>query len=256
MTGAVDRYLDELVVASRGLPPRRLRHLLAETEDHLRDAASAAERDGLTVAEAEVIAVDNFGPARELVAAERSIATPIPVLARQVALSGVLLGGIGAIAVGFSGVVAAIIRVFGGSHALVDVPGTGRLSVADCARWLAQDPGTNNCRSAAVADWAAETVWYRIALGVLGVVAVLVARRVAARIGRRSSAVLLDRRTSDTIACTLFVAAGASTLALGVDRAATAGTGWGQWLSAAAVALSAAAFYGVRLTSELRRPLA
>ena len=248
----IDRYLDDVVTLGRALPPARLRSLIAEAEAHLRDSAADAAARGLDPLDAERAAVVAFGPASDLVGAERAVDAPWRLLALRVAFSGALLGGVGAIAVGLSGVVAAIIRAVAGDRALVDSPGASTLTPANCARWLGQS-SSGSCRSAAMADWANETVYYRIALGILGVIAVMVVARLARR-ARRSARVLLDRRTSDTIACTLFVTATAVTAAAALQRAVGTGDGWGQWLSAAVASAATGAVYVRRLVPELRRP--
>jgi MYXO-CTERM domain-containing protein len=56
----------------------------------------------------------------------------------------------------------------------------------------------------------------------------------------------------DTIATTIFALSGAWLAGLGVDaRVVSAGHGSGQWLSAAPVALVAAAVFGTRLLRDL-----
>jgi hypothetical protein len=66
----IDEYLAEL---GRLLPRRRRRRVLAETEEHLHDAARACRREGLDHRAAERLAVERFGTpesvAREVAAA-------------------------------------------------------------------------------------------------------------------------------------------------------------------------------------------
>jgi hypothetical protein len=94
---------------------------------------------------------------------------------------------------------------------------------------------------------------YRLAAGLLGALCVLayvILRRRAARFDRWSA---LPATVSDTVAVTLFGVAGLWTLGLGVDAiAVSSGDGSGQWLSAAPVALVAAAVFGVRLWRNVR----
>jgi hypothetical protein len=250
----IEQYLDELVTALPRRRPRQLRHLLAETEAHLRDDAEAAMAEGLSAEEAEALAVSRFGPARELAAAEDArMATPLPVVARQVATTALFLAGVAGIAIGVSGALAALIRAVAGTRVLVDVAPGQALSAGDCARWLAADPGAHTCRNAAVADWAAETEIYRLAAGVLGLLCVLAyvgLRRRAAGSGRWP---VLPATVTNTIALTAFGAAGLWTLGLGLDAiTVSSGHGSGQWLSAAPVALVAAAVFGLRLLGNLR----
>ncbi|PZS20392.1 MAG: hypothetical protein DLM57_01365 [Pseudonocardiales bacterium] len=249
----IETYLDAVVAGLTARSPRQLRHVVAETEAHLRDDAEQAMAAGMPAHEAEAQAVHRFGPAREFVAAERARAVlPIGDLARRVLTSALLLGGLGAVAVGASGVIAALIRLVAGTQALVDVAPGRVLSASDCARWLAADPGARSCREAALSDWAAETVVYRIALGLLGGLA-LVALGMLRRRATPERWAPLPRVVSDTIALTIFGTAGCWTLGLGVDAIVGAsGHGAGQWLSAAPVALAAAAIFGWRLLRDLR----
>jgi hypothetical protein len=248
----IESYLDELLVACADLPPREGRRLLAEVEAHLYDQVEALLASGVREHEAQQEAVAQFGSVSTIVRAERDRARlPLVTLARQVLGSAVLLGSVGAIAVGLSGVLAAIFRAIGGARFVVGDASSGALTGVDCARWLHAEPHSTTCAAAAVSDWSFEVIWYRIALGVLGILALVVARRVlGGRAGR-----LLPRQVNDTIAVTLFLAAAVVMTALGVDAIVTsAGRGSGQWLSAAPVALAAAALYGARLTGTLRRP--
>lgn len=250
----IDGYLDELVTALSTRRPRQLRALLAETEAHLRDDAEAAMAQGLSAERADALAVARFGPARDLVVADDDrLETPLCVVVRQIAATALLLGGAGALAVGVTGALAALLRLVAGPRFLVDVAPGQALSGADCARWLAAEPGAVDCHSAAVADWAAETVFYRLAAGVLGalcLVAYLALRRRGVRHGWWA---VLPTTVTNTIALTLFGAAGLGTLGLGVNAiAVSSGHGSGEWLSAAPIALVAAAVFGLRLLGNLR----
>jgi hypothetical protein len=69
------------------------------------------------------------------------------------------------VAVGVSGVIAAVIGRIAGAAKVVDERPGQVLSAADCARWLAGDPGALSCHDAAVADWVDEVVGYRLVLG-------------------------------------------------------------------------------------------
>ncbi len=250
----IEGYLDQLVQRMASGPPRDLRHLLAETEAHLRDDAAAAVVAGLSPEEAERLAVARFGSAGDVAGADGArMLTPIPAVLGQAALSALLLGGIGALAVGASGLVAAIIRAVAGTRVLVDVAPGQNLSAADCARWLAADPAAHSCRDAAVSDWAAETVFYRIAVGLLGVICVVAYRWVRRRPAGRRGPSALPSPVSSALAAAIFGAAAIWTLALGLqDVVTTSGHGSGQWLSAALVAGVAALVFGMRLLADLR----
>jgi hypothetical protein len=248
----IEVYLDDLLAASHGMRPREVRELLAEAEAHLYDDKAALVAAGTAEYQAEAEAVARFGPPSRLAAADRDrLPTPFGNVLRQVVISGVRLGSIGAIAIGISGLIAGLFWILGGSRAVIDVRTGQVLAPADCARWLAGDPGAGSCRAAAINDWAAETVFYRTALGLLGVLLLLGLRWVE----RRRTAVRgLDPLVSDTIAGTIFGVAGAWTLALGLDAIVTdSGRGSGQWFSAGLVSLGAFGYYAGRLLSRLRR---
>jgi len=245
----VDDYLDRLLADAPG-PPREVRALLAEAEAHLRDATREGIAAGLSPEEAEQQAVSRFGTVRAVTTAEaRRQTVPLPAVARQVAASGLLLGAIGGLAVGVSGIVTAILGAIGGSTFIVHISSSTRLAPSDCARWLANDPGAHSCYQAALSDWAGEVVGFRLVAGVLGAVALaayfLVRRRFAHE--------LLPAAVVDTIAVTLFGVSGAWMLGLGVDWLLVGGNGAGQWLGAAPVALALAVFYGFRLLRDVRR---
>lgn len=245
----IEFYLDSLFEATRELPPREARYLLAETEAHLRDAADAAMASGLPPYEAEVGALAAFGTVDDLVPREsRRIRMSLRGLAGQVLRSATLLGAIGAMAVGASGVVAGLIYLIGGANSIVTVP-AAVLTPQNCARWLSQQTGAD-CHQAALSDWAFETVYVRLALGLAGVL-LLIAYRSGRRRWPGNSG--LTPIVTDTAATLAFAVAGLWTTGLGVDAViVSGGQGAGQWLSAAPIALAAAAFYCTRLAKRIR----
>ncbi|HZC72360.1 MAG TPA: permease prefix domain 1-containing protein [Jatrophihabitans sp.] len=245
----IEDYLDELTSAMSDRPPRELRGLLAEAEAHLRDDAEAAIARGVPPSRAEHDAVARFGPAAPLAAAERDRGRPpLRRLLADLLPTVVLLAAVGAIAVGVSGLVAEVIRLAGGSNALVDVTPGHPLSAADCARWLAIRPSAPDCRSAAIADWADETVFYRLAVGILGLL-LLISHRWLRRSHRLTPAMTVVR---DAVGHTAFAVAALGSLVLGIDAAVTGGSA-GQWLSATPVALVGAGTFAVLLLRDLRR---
>jgi hypothetical protein len=245
----IEDYLDALHVALGTDRPREARHLLTEAEAHLRDAAEAAAAQGSSPFEAEQAAVRRFGDARVIARADARALRPRAAVAWECAMGAWLLGGLGAVAIGLSGVLAAAMRLLVGARFLADAAPGKSVDPSACGRWLALSPHATSCHAAAIADWANETVAYRIAFGLLGV-AVLAAYALARRrLGRRARppALLLD-----AVATTAFGLAGCGALLLAANAlTAGAGHGVGQWLSAAIVALPAAAVAGRRLARDL-----
>jgi len=250
----IERYLDQLFVELSATPPREARDLLAETEAHLRDAAAEEVSGGLGETDAEAAAVGRFGPSTLMVRAElRRQGPPLRSIVLATVASGWFLGALGAIAVGVSGLAAAVLRLVGGATFIADTRPTGALSASDCARWLSAYPTARSCHQAAVADWANETVAYRIAFGVLGVGALALLIVVRRRWTRARRWTTLPPTVVDTIAVMAFGASGLWLAGLGLDAVVVAsGHGAGQWLSAAPIALAVALVFGVRLLRDLR----
>ncbi len=172
--GPVEQYLDELYARLR-CAPRDARRILAEAEDHLREAVTDGLAAGLTQAEAEQQAVSSFGSVRAVVRAHDGGAWRFPGRAVLVDLSlaGLKLGGIGALAVGASGVVAAAMNMLFGPGF---VGGTGRgitYPAASCRGWLADNLGVHTCAQAAVLENSIDAVSLRLAVGVLGLILLL-----------------------------------------------------------------------------------
>ena len=72
---------------------------------------------------------------------------------------------------------------------------------------------------------------------------------------QRGGILLLPALVSDTFAAAAFTVAGFRLLATGVDAVVVShGDGAGQWLSAAPIALAAAAAFGLRLIRDLQDP--
>lgn len=100
MPGAIDTYLAELRHELRGTNWWRRRQILREVRDHLEDAAFEAQRaGGVSRQEAELIAVERFGPASDF--AEQFTSTrrrrPLAYVSASVGLA-CLIGGAAVVA--------------------------------------------------------------------------------------------------------------------------------------------------------------
>jgi hypothetical protein len=245
MSDAIDAYLDELLVELHGRA-REVRRILVEAEQHLRDAADEGVRSGLAADEAARAAVERFGSAR--LVARRFAAEAPPVLSArflgQVGLALVLLGGVGLVAVGVSGGVAAGMgSAFGKTFVSGDSPDVA-YTPARCAYFLEYYPRPT-CEQAATAHHYDEVVFYRLAAGLAGLVA-LGGWWLARRRGWFGSGEvgLLPESFVPTIGAAVFGLAAAGLLAQGFGQIVVDTTnGAGEYVSGGLVSLAVAAWF-------------
>jgi hypothetical protein len=240
----IERYLDRLLVELRGRS-RDVRRILAETEEHLRDAAAAEVAGGLGEEAAAAAAIARFGRPREF--ARRfppppfSLPATRPILAELVA-SILLLGAVGLIAVGASGVLAAGLGlVFGQGFVAGDPPGV-TYTAARCAEYQEYEPRAPTCAAAATAHHFGEVVGNQLAAGILGLIA-LALHRAARRVLRRRGTYgqLLPDGFTATVGASVFgVAAALLLLQSAGSLAFSGGSGTGAMLSQGIVCLLAA----------------
>jgi len=244
--GLVERYLDQLYVALR-TRPREARTILAEAEDHLREAVSDGLAAGLTQPEAEEQAVSSFGSVRAVVRAHDARLRRLPAIAvlRDVLMAAWRLGAVGLVAVGASGLVAWVMNAAFGRPFVGGAPGPIRYPAAACQHWLALWPHAQSCSQAAMLENSGDAVSLRLAAGVLGLAALA-----AYHLARRRSRDLLPDTFTPTVAMTLFGAAALGLAGLSVDNTVLGmrsglGTaaGAGFYLSGAIVALVMALRY-------------
>lgn len=168
----VDQCLDDLFdrLAGTGAAGRRA---LAEAEDHLRSAVAEGVARGLSQDEAEREAVARFGStarvAGELRIAHRGIAGWL----RPAFVGCWIAGSTGLIAVGVSGLVAEVFgRVYGAAFVAGDAPGV-TYTADRCADYFEYFPHARDCADAAALHHWGEIVESRVAVGVLGLLALL-----------------------------------------------------------------------------------
>jgi hypothetical protein len=244
----VEEYLDRLLIELRG-SARDVRRILAETEEHLRDATAEGVAEGLSEEEAQRRAVDRFGPPR--VVASRFGRPPVWPAVTALARAGVPLAVVGLIAIGVSGVVSEVLgRLFGPAFVAGDLPDV-RYTAARCADFQEYFPGKSCLDAAAWHHWG-EVVEYRAATGVLGLL-LLVGWLLYRRRRRLDTRLTLPAGLMAGAAAALYGLAAAALLLVGLDSAVAGGmtSGAGQWLSAGGVALIAAVAYGLMLIRSL-----
>jgi hypothetical protein len=246
----VEEYLDQLYTRLR-CAPRDARRILAEAEDHLREAVTDGLAAGLTQAEAGEQAVSSFGSVRAVVRAHDRRPGRLPSLAvlRDVAMAAWRLGAIGLVAVGASGLIAWVMNAAFGRSFVGGAPGAIRYPAADCRRWLGLWPHAHNCARALMLEHSSDAVTLRLAAGVLGLAALA-----AYHLARRQPRDLLPDSFTPTVAMTLFGAAGLGLAVLATAHSPgvnTVGPGW--YLSGALVALVMAVAYALQLNRTLLR---
>jgi hypothetical protein len=247
--GPVDRYLDTLFdkLSGTGGAGRRA---LAEAEDHLRAAVAASPLPG---DEAENAAVQQFGASDRIARELRVTHQGLAAVLRPMFSGAWLLGAIGLLAMGVSGLLA---EVFGrvGSAAFVAGDAAGVTYTPDrCADYFEYFPNAKSCGEAAALHHWGEVVDGRVAAGVLGLLTLL-AYVVARRTLMRGAAWQPSWRGVTVVALAMFGAVAVVFLGIGVMENAFGLTdGTGVELADGSVALLAAVLVGVYGIRRMRR---
>lgn len=176
--------------------------------------------------------------------------SPLWALWRDLLRAAILLGGIGLTAIGVSGGVAALFgRVFGEDFVAGDPPGV-TYTQSRCAEYLEYAPGAGSCAQAATTHHFGEVVEYRVAAGVLGLVALVVWWLLRRRARGRD---VLPEAFAATVATALFGVAAAGLLLESGGLAVIGGqrSGVGDPLSGGIVSAVAAAVFAVVLARAL-----
>jgi hypothetical protein len=163
--GPVERHLDEMFdrLAGTGAAGRRA---MAEADDHLHAAAADGVARGLSGPDAEREAVARFGAPAEVAAELRAVHRPAWLRPAFVGLW--LAGAVGMLVTGASGLVAELFgRLFGAAFVAGDAPGV-TYTPARCADYFEYSPHASDCTQAAALHHWGEVVEGRVALGVLG----------------------------------------------------------------------------------------
>ncbi|MEY2566783.1 MAG: hypothetical protein QOE35_1312 [Actinomycetota bacterium] len=240
MSDPIETYLDQLVLELRGRAPD-VRRVLAEVGDHLTDVAAELEAAGATTDQARADAVTRMGSPRDV--ARGFAAVPNMAVVRQLVVTLAFLAGIGLVAVGASGALAAGMGSAFGKDFVAGDPNGVTYTKARCDYFLEYYPAEGTCAKAAVAHHYDEVVMYRAGAGVLGLLALGAAWLMRRR--WKGDDLLLPDGFAPIIAVTLFGAAGAWLLLDSFGLAVVGGetNGVGQWLSGGVVAAAMAAVY-------------
>ena len=184
----VEDYLDQLYASLR-TTPRQARRIIAEAEDHLREATAAGIEAGLTEVEAQEAAISSFGSVRAVVRAHARRVPPLAVFGELV-MAGWKLASIAVLAVAGSGVIAfAMNRTLGRSFVGGSTAQASGASAATCQHWMGLWPHVQYCGQAAVLETSSDAVSLRLLMLIPGLVLLegyLLARRYQRRRGWRA----------------------------------------------------------------------
>ncbi|MGN6175717.1 MAG: hypothetical protein ACTHPS_22625 [Streptosporangiaceae bacterium] len=239
----IEDYLDRLLVSLSG-SPRQVRHTLAEVEAHLRDAVAEGIAAGLPEDTAQAQALERIGPVHAVTGRPATVGRPSRALLRRLTLTCALVGGAGLAAIGGAGLVGRLLQAVKGNLFMTTPFPPGAYTQADCARWLAGNPGTRSCVTAMLADHAFDYLLQATAcglLGLLGLTAYLLLRR---RWSDRATMTALPPGTAEFLGATLAGIAAVFFLAQVVDlETVQHGVGVGEPLSLGiAAAVTAVSF--------------
>jgi hypothetical protein len=247
----IEEYLD-LLYARLRTSPGQARRVLAEAEDHLREAVADGLSAGMTEREAQEAAISSFGSVRAVVRAHDVRLRRFPALAvlGDLVMSAWMLAGVGLLVIGVSGLVAEVVNAAFGPRFVGAIPSGARITAAACRSWLADNPGAHSCAQAAILETSGDAVRLRLVAGIAGLV-LLAAYHLSRR--RWSDAVLPDGFVA-TVAVSLFGLAGLGLAWLAANQGVVGvSSGPGFYLSGAIVSLGVAAVYVPALRRTLLR---
>lgn len=249
MTAPGDRIEEYLRTLRAGLRtrPQETGRILAEAEDHLREAVAAGLAAGLTEAESQEAAISSFGSVRTVVRAHEKSHGTAAVLVSLV-MAAWKLAWTFLLALGAVGVVALIFDVTAGQPFVGASAPRTRFTAAKCSYWMRINPGAHNCAQAAMLESSGDIVVDGVACALFGLLLLegyFLVHHFWHRRGRQVRDVL-PRAFFPVTAIIMFGA-----LALGCGLAAAVkgarGGGPGEWLSGAIVCTVLAVAYVLRL---------
>jgi hypothetical protein len=251
--GPVEDYLDQLYAGLR-TTPRQARRIIAEAEDHLREATTAGIEAGLSEQEAQEAAISSFGSVRAVVRAHARRIPPLAVLG-ELAMAAWQLTSIALLAVAGSGLVAFVMnQLLGPSFVGGSAASASGLSGGACRHWMSLWPHVQHCGQVAVLENSSDAVSLRLLALIPGLIlfeGYLLARRYQRKRGWRAD--LLPDAFVPTVAACLFggLTAGLVLLAAAAPPTAAVTGGPGTFLSAAIVTVLVA----IAFVPALRRAL-
>lgn len=248
----IEDYLDLLLVSLSG-SPRQVRHTLAEVEAHLRDAVAEGIAAGLPEETAQAQALERIGPVHAVTGRPAALARPSRALLRRIILTCALVGGAGLVAIGGAGLVGRLLQALKGNLFMTTPFPPGTYTQADCARWLAGDPGTRSCVAAMLADHASDYFLQATACGLLGLLALGAHEFLRRRWSDRATTTALPAGTAELLGATLAGIAAVFFLGQVINlETVQHGVGVGEPLSLGTAATVAAVAFALALRRGLR----
>ena len=248
----IEDYLDRLLVSLSG-SPRQVRHTLAEVEAHLRDAVAEGIAAGLPEETAQAQALERIGPVHAVTGRAAGLTRPSAALLRRLTLTAALVGGAGFVAIGGAGLVGRLLQALKGNLFMTTPFPPGTYTQADCARWLAGDPGTRSCVTAMLADHAFDYLLQATACGLLGLAGLAAYVFLRRRWRDRATMTALPAGTAESLGAILASIAAVFFFGQVADiETVQRGVGAGQPLSLAIAAAGAAVAFTLALRHCLR----
>jgi len=248
----IEDYLDRLLVSLTG-SPRQVRHTLAEVEAHLHDAVAEGIAAGLPEETAQVQALERIGPVHAVTGRPALLTRPSGALLRRLTLTAALVGGAGFVAIGGAGLVGRLLQALKGNLFMTTPFPPGTYTSADCARWLAGDPGTRSCVTAMLADHAFDYLLQAAACGLLGLAGLAAYLVLRHRWSDRGTMTALPAGTAEALGAVLAAIAAVACLGQAADlETVQRGVGVGEPLSLGIAATVAAAAFALALWRCLR----
>jgi hypothetical protein len=222
----IDDYLDDMLDRLEGTPAER-RRMLTEAEAHLRDSADAFQRDGRDADAAQTAAIAAFGDAPTIarVANHRRPAELLAACVRAAAQLAVY----GFAAIGLGTLLARALALVTSTQWVYGAPAGYRFTAAQCAHWLAVQPGASTCSTAAALESSDDSFLFVLAAAIIGLViagVILATMRLARRHPLRATA-RLPRTVITAMGATAFLSAGLALAGAGAAHGITR-VAWGQ----------------------------
>ena len=159
-----------------------------------------------------------MGPADLAAGPERVTLYLTPALRRRAALSLLLIGGVGGVAIGLAGIFGLIVRALWGPAAIATAFPADSYTAAECRHWQAAVPTAHGCPSVTTAVHASHYVIDTLACGAIGVLVLVlyVSLRhrwsLPGRIGELFDLELLVGAAAAAVVAAIFLVRGIDTL--------------------------------------------